>query len=198
MPIAPGSGARGCGAGRCCESGARRNRAAGVSAGVKLLPNPGSGKIPPDSSGRGGPTYPFSSGAEARPTLFFRMAIKLSVQQQSQLAMLSLLPPKIQRIQSVIEQMAGDHADEAVVRGMVRMLDEMKAYASQLKMNGLADAAGQMASTGRRGGGTQVKVRGLRENMATVRMNYDMALRKASIPPTDAHEDEGAPEPPIT
>ncbi len=126
------------------------------------------------------------------------MAIKLSVQQQSQLAMLSLLPPKIQRIQSVIEQMAGDHADEAVIRGMVRMLDEMKAYASQLKMNGLADAAGQMASTGRRGGGMQVKVRGLRENMATVRMNYDMALRKASIPPTDAHEDEGAPEPPIT
>ena len=126
------------------------------------------------------------------------MAIKLTVQQQSQLAMLSLLPPKIQRIQSVIEQMAGDHADETVVRGMVRMLDEMKAYASQLKMNGLADAAGQMASTGRRGGGLQVKVRGLRENMATVRMNYDMALRKASLPPADGHEDEGAPEPPIT
>jgi hypothetical protein len=125
------------------------------------------------------------------------MAIKLSVQQQSQLAMLSLLPPKIQRIQSVIEQMAGDHADEAVVRGMVRLLDEMKAYASQLKMNGLADAAGQMASTGRRGGGLQVKVRGLRENMATVRMNYDMALRKASLPPTDGHEGEGAPEPPL-
>ena len=106
--------------------------------------------------------------------------------------MLSLLPPKIQRIQSVIEQMAGGVADEAVVRGMVRLLDEMKAYASQLKMNGLADAAGQMASTGRRGGGLQVKVRGLRENMATVRMNSDMALRKASIPVAGDHPDDPA------
>lgn len=126
------------------------------------------------------------------------MALILTVQQQSQLAMLSLLPPKIQRIQSVIEQMAGDHADEAVVRGMVRLLDEMKAYASQLKMNGLADAAGQMASTGRRGGGLQVKVRGLRENMATVRMNYDMALRKASVPVAGPHQDDGTPDPPVT
>ena len=122
------------------------------------------------------------------------MAIKLTVQQQSQLAMLSTLPPKIQRIQSVIEQMAGENADEAVVRGMVRLLDEMKAYASQLKMNGLAEAAGQMASTGRRGGGLQVKVRGLRENMTTVRTNYEMALRKASIVVAVDHAEEGATE----
>ena len=122
------------------------------------------------------------------------MSLKLTVQQQSQLAMLSLLPPKIQRIQSVIEQMAGGVADEAVVRGMVRLLDEMKAYASQLKMNGLAEAAGQMASTGRRGGGLQVKVRGLRENMTTVRTNYEMALRKASIVVAADHAEEGATE----
>ena len=126
--------------------------------------------------------------------LAFLMSLNLTVQQQSQLAMLSLLPPKIQRIQSVIEQMAGGVADEAVVRGMVRLLDEMKAYASQLKMNGLAEAAGQMASTGRRGGGLQVKVRGLRENMTTVRTNYEMALRKASVVVAVDQAKEGATE----
>jgi hypothetical protein len=118
------------------------------------------------------------------------MAIKLSVQQQTQLAMLSTLPPKIQRIQSVIEQMAGGMADEAVVRGMVRQLDEIKAFSSQLRMNGLADAAAQMATTGRRGGGLQVKIRNLRENMTMVRQNYDMALRKASLPEAGPHEEE--------
>ncbi len=122
------------------------------------------------------------------------MATKLSVQQQTQLAMLSTLPPKIQRIQSVIEQMAGGMADEAVVRGMVRQLDEIKAYSSQLRMNGLADAAAQMATTGRRGGGLQVKIRNLRENMTMVRQNYDMAMRKASVAVEGAHDDEPAPE----
>lgn len=125
------------------------------------------------------------------------MAIKLSTQQQSQLAFLDLLPPKIARAQNVIEQMAGGAADEAVVRGMVRVMDEIKAGASQLKINSLADSAGNMAAIGRRGGGLQVKVRALREALASVKMNHDSATKKAQKP-IAAHVDEepGAPPPP--
>jgi hypothetical protein len=123
------------------------------------------------------------------------MAIKLSTQQQSQLAFLDLLPPKFARAQNVIEQMAGGMADEAVVRGMVRVMDEIKAGASQLKLNSLADAAGNMAAVGRRGGGAQVKVRALREAIAAVKMNHDSATKKAQKP-VAAHQPEDAEVPP--
>jgi hypothetical protein len=120
----------------------------------------------------------------------FLMAIKLSTRQQSQLAFLNLLPPKFARCLTVIEQMGGGgKVDESVVRGMVRIMDEIKAGSSQLKMNGLADAAANMAAVGRRGGGLQVKVRALREALASVRMNHDSATKKASIPVAAGHPD---------
>ena len=113
------------------------------------------------------------------------MGLKLSHKQVSQLAFLQLLPPKFKRIQSVIEQMNSPFLDETAVRGMIRVLDEMKAGASQQSLNGLAEALGGTASMARRGGGLQVKIRGLRDLMASVRTNYDMAVKKASIPEAD-------------
>jgi len=116
------------------------------------------------------------------------MAVKLSVVQQSQLAFLELLPPRIARIHSLVEQMSAAKVDESLVRGLIRTLDEMKAGASQLRINGLADAAGQMAAIGRRGGGQQVKVRALRDAFGSLKMNFDAAMKKASIP--EAHHPE--------
>lgn len=120
------------------------------------------------------------------------MAIKLTTQQQSQLAFLNLLPPKFARAQSVVEQMGGGgKVDESLVRGMIRIMDEIKAGSSQLKIGGLADAAANMAAVGRRGGGLQVKVRALREALASVKTNHDSATKKASIPVAHhSHDDE--------
>lgn len=119
------------------------------------------------------------------------MAIKLSARQQSQLAFLEPLPPKFQRFHSVIEQMAAPKVDESLVRGLIRQLEEIKSGASQLGMNGVADAAGQMATTARRGGGQHVKVRGLRDGLANLRANYEGALKKASVPVTEEHGEVG-------
>jgi len=119
------------------------------------------------------------------------MAIQLTARQQSQLAFLELLPPKFQRFHSVIEQLTAPKVDEALVRGLIRQLEEVKSGASQLGMNGLADAAGQMASTARRGGGQLVKVRGLRDGLGNLRMNFDGALKKASVPVAEAAAEEG-------
>ncbi|MFN8653237.1 MAG: hypothetical protein U0133_15135 [Gemmatimonadales bacterium] len=118
------------------------------------------------------------------------MAIKLTAKQQTQIAFLELLPPKFQRFASVIEQMNAPKVDEALVRGLTRQLDEIKAGASQLGMTGFADAAGQMAATARRGGGQQVKVRALRDGLGVLKMNYDGALKKASTPKPEGEEDE--------
>jgi hypothetical protein len=116
------------------------------------------------------------------------MVLKLTARQQSQLAFLEMLPPKFQRFYSVIEQMASPKVDESLGRGLIRQLEEMKSGASQLGMNGLADAAGQMASIARRGGGQHVRVRGLRDGLGALKINYEGALRKASAP---AAEEEG-------
>lgn len=117
------------------------------------------------------------------------MALRLSAKQQSQLAFLQLLPPKLQRVSSVIEQMNSPTLDETAVRGMIRVLDEMKAGASQLSISGLADALGAMASMARRGGGLQVKIRGLRDLLGSVKSNYDQAVKKASLPENTAEPD---------
>jgi hypothetical protein len=110
------------------------------------------------------------------------MAVKLSSRQQAQLAYLQTLPQKFGRIHSVIEEMAGLRADEAVVRGFCRLLDEIKGNAAALSLTGLADTAGLMSTMARRGGGLQMKVRGLRELQGSLKINYEAAIRSASTP----------------
>jgi hypothetical protein len=108
------------------------------------------------------------------------MVPKLSSRQQAQLAYLELLAPKLQRIYSLVERMAGPKVDEAIMRGLGRLLDEIKANAAGLSLSGLADTAGRMGMLVRSGGGLPLKVRGLRELHNSLKMNYDAALRSAT------------------
>lgn len=110
------------------------------------------------------------------------MAVQLSSRQQAQLAFLQTLPPKFQHIHNVVEQMAALHADDIVVRGLCRELDQIKGHAQALGIVGLADTAGLMGTLARRGGGLQTKVRGLREMEGSLKMNYEGALRVATTP----------------
>ena len=110
------------------------------------------------------------------------MAVKLSSRQQAQLAYLQGLPPKFQRIHAVVEEMATLRADDVVVRGLARLLDEIKGNASSLSLTGLADTAGLMATMTRRGGGLQMKVQGLRELLGSLKINYEAAMRSATTP----------------
>jgi hypothetical protein len=115
------------------------------------------------------------------------MAVKLSARQQAQLAFLQTLPPKFQRIHAVVEQMAVMQADDTVVRGCIRILDEVKAGAAGLSLTSLADTAGLMGTIARRGGGLQMKVRGLRELLGSLKINYEGALRQATTPEAAQH-----------
>jgi chemotaxis protein histidine kinase CheA len=110
------------------------------------------------------------------------MALKLSARQQAQLAFLQTLPPKFQRIHNIVEQMSTLRADEAVVRNLARLLDEIKGNAAALSLNGITETAGIMGTMVRRGGGVQLKVRGLRELLGSLKTNCDGALRSATTP----------------
>ena len=120
------------------------------------------------------------------------MALKLSARQQAQLAYLQSLPPRFSRIKHTVELMASLKADEAMVRGLGRQLDEIRANCQALSLGGLAETCGLMSTISRRGGGLQMKVRGLRELMVSMHVNYDGALRAASTP---AAAENGEPPP---
>jgi hypothetical protein len=65
---------------------------------------------------------------------------------------------------------------------MARHLDELKVQAQGMGMHSMAEAAGIMAMLARRGGGVQMRVRGLRDGLANLRINFEGAVRQASIP----------------
>ena len=116
------------------------------------------------------------------------MAQKLSSRQQAQLAYLELLPPKLLRIYSLVEQLASPRVDQAVLLGLGRLFDEIKGNASALSLGGLAETAGRMGMLVRGGGGMPLKVRGLREMHNSLKVNYDAALRSATTPQDEAIE----------
>ncbi|MGH7592755.1 MAG: hypothetical protein ACRELE_02740, partial [Gemmatimonadales bacterium] len=82
--------------------------------------------------------------------------------------------------------------DEAQVRGMQRLVDELKAQASQLNVTALAENFGYMGMLLRRPGGQQTKVRGLGELLAGAKINFEGAYREASTPigAPDVEEDD--------
>ena len=117
------------------------------------------------------------------------MALKLSSRQQAQLAYLETLPAKMARIHSVIEAMATLKTDDVVIRGLGRLLDEMKGNCQALSLTGLAETCGLMGTMSRRGGALQMKARGLRELSGSLKINYEAALKVATTPaPADASE----------
>jgi hypothetical protein len=114
------------------------------------------------------------------------VAQKLSAKQQNQLAWLATLPPKFERLNRLIEQLAVQQADDVQLRSAQRMLDELKAQASTNGIPALGDTFGYMGTLLRRGGGHQLKVRGLREMLVGARINFEGALRAASTPADEA------------
>lgn len=122
------------------------------------------------------------------------MALKLSPKQLQRLGYLETLPVKFQLIGRVIEQMSSLQADEASIKSMARHLDEIKAGAGQLGLGAVAEAAGHMVTLARRTGGVQMRVRGLRELLGSMKTNYEGAVRAASIPESPSE----AAEPPAT
>jgi len=125
------------------------------------------------------------------------MAPKLSSRQQAQLAYLQLLPQKLQRIYSVVEQLASPRVDETLMRGLGRLLDDIKGNAASLSLGGLSETAGRMGMLVRSGGGMPLKVRGLRELQGSLKINYDAALRSATTPEGPGEEEPSGSSPPV-
>ena len=121
------------------------------------------------------------------------MADKLTARQQAQLAVLRSFPRLLEQMHRLIEEVAGLRADDSVVRRLCRVLDAAKVEANGVGLNSLSDTMGNMSTMARRGGGMQMKIRGLREGLQSLRINFEGALRDASRPEKEK-EGEGAVE----
>ena len=115
---------------------------------------------------------------------------KLSGAQQAQLQYLEGLRLKFGRIHRMVEEIANLHGGDTTVKALTRLLDEQRHGASTLMLNPLADTLGIMSTVARRGGGHQMKVRALREGLASLKTNFEGALRAASTPQEDLIDEE--------
>ena len=120
------------------------------------------------------------------------MAEKLSARQKAQLAILETLPPKFVLMHRLIEELAGMRADDNVTRRLLRILDETKATTNTVGLHALTDTLGIMGTMARRTGGQQMKIRGLREGLGSLKTNFEGALRSAS---TEERDESGGLKP---
>ena len=109
------------------------------------------------------------------------MTDKLTPRQKAQLDVLETLPPKFQQMHRLVEEIAGMRVDETVLRRLTRLLDESKAATNTVGLTALTETMGIMGMLARRTGGHQMKVRGLREGMNSLKFNFEGALRSASM-----------------
>jgi len=107
---------------------------------------------------------------------------KLTGAQQAQLVFLEGLKLKFERIHRWIEEIATLKGTDTTVKQLCRLLEENKHQATTLSLNSLADTMGMMAMVARRGGGMQMKIRALREGLASLKANWEGAHRAASTP----------------
>ena len=119
------------------------------------------------------------------------MSDKLTPRQQAQLAVLDALPPKFEQMHRLVEEIAGMRVDETVVRRLTRLLDESKAATNSVGLTALTETMGIMAMLARRTGGHQMKVRGLREGIGSLKINFEGALRSASMAESEGPEAPG-------
>jgi len=107
------------------------------------------------------------------------MADKLSSRQQAMLAVLNTLPGRFSEIHRLIEETAGPRPDETLNRRLVRLLDMVKGATSSVGLSALTQTLGMMAMMARRTGGHQMKIRGLREGLGSLKVNFEGALKEA-------------------
>ena len=117
------------------------------------------------------------------------MADKLTSRQQAQIAVLESLQAKFAQMHRLIEEMSMAHADISVVRRLCRLLDEGKGATSGVGLSALTQTMGSMGMLARRTGGETMKIRALREGLASLKINFDGALRTAKTPLPEGQDD---------
>jgi hypothetical protein len=80
----------------------------------------------------------------------------------------------------LVEEIGGMRVDESVTRRLIRLLDESKAATNTVGLTALTETMGVMGMLARRTSGHQMKVRGLREGIGSLKINFEGALRSAS------------------
>lgn len=129
------------------------------------------------------------------------MTDKLTPQQQAQLEILATLPPRFEIVNRIIGEIETLHADDTQIRRLCRLLESGMATMNSIGQTALAETMGTMGTIARRSGDVRMKVRGLRDGLLSLKINYEGALRAVHLlsrvePPAPPSASAPAGDPP--
>jgi len=124
------------------------------------------------------------------------MAGKLSPSAQTRLALLEGFFPLTSRLHTLIEQWAVARAGQETLNGSIkRAADQLKLKFMGVGLDSLSQQAGAIAMAAARGGNPAQKARILRENMASLKFQLDLAMRTVVRDDMDAQAQQRSKEP---
>jgi len=118
------------------------------------------------------------------------MADKLTPEQYRRLDEVREYLKEVQHIKKLVAELEGSRAGRATIiqsicESIARELSELRQRTRTAKLGSVPDTAGAMSVMAARGGGINMKIRGLSEGVASLTMELEQAIRAASTPGRD-------------
>lgn len=115
------------------------------------------------------------------------MAEKLTADQYRRIAEIEGYLKVVEHLKHLVAELESNRAGTArviqnICESIARELSQMRQRALTANIGTIADVAGAMSVMASRGGGINLKVRGLSEGVTSLTMQLDQALKAASTP----------------
>src|SRR5438093_12168753 len=124
------------------------------------------------------------------------MVAKLTADQQRRAGEIRQFQTVVDHVAKLVAELDSNRAAKSsfidnLCESIARQLSQMRQRALASGVGTIADVAGAMSVMAGRGGGIQMKIRGLSDGVNSLRMQLDQALKQAMTP-----DPKKAPEPP--
>ncbi|HEU5260955.1 MAG TPA: hypothetical protein VFU41_05960 [Gemmatimonadales bacterium] len=115
------------------------------------------------------------------------MAQKLPAQQAARIEQLQVFLKTVDHVAKLVAELDSNRAAKAKVlenicESLARELSQMRQRALTANVGTIADVAGAMSVMAGRGGGINMKIRGLADGVNSLRLQLDQALKQAMTP----------------
>jgi hypothetical protein len=116
------------------------------------------------------------------------MTQKLSAEQVARIEQIHAFLKTVDHVAKLVTELDSNRAAKATIldglcESIARDMSHMRQRALSSNVGTIADVAGSMAVMAGRGGGIDMKIRGLKDGVNSLRLQLDMALKHATKPP---------------
>jgi hypothetical protein len=116
------------------------------------------------------------------------MTQKLSAEQVARIEQIQAFLKAVDHVAKLVTELDSNRAAKATIlvgicESIARDMSHMRQRALSANVGTIADVAGSMSVMAGRGGGIDMKIRGLKDGVNSLRLQLDMALKQAMKPP---------------